>query len=231
MFARPFRLRISGTPPRLAVALAVLVAGSVVVAAGTASRGSTMDLPKACTLLTQQEAEKLATIPLQPPVQVGDDFCEWDSPPEGGVAQVEVEVTTEVPSALDIDSNKVSPLSGLGDEAYEEEGYIFARKGVVWIEVHLLILDDWAPYVQPLRDTAAIVLSRIPAGAGGLPRARLPADRGRAPGGWRQEPPMAGEPGTLRRQPRPVEGRRLTSRTWSGSGAARTRSAEGARTA
>ena len=137
-------------------------------------RTSTKVLPKACTLLTQEEAEKLATIPLQAPVQTGDDFCEWDSPPEGGVAQVEVFIESEKPNALELDRDKVTPYAGLGDEAYEEEGYIFARKGAVWIEVHLLILDDWAPYVQPLRTPRPPCSRAYPPGQATRPRSRFP---------------------------------------------------------
>jgi hypothetical protein len=172
MLAR-FRPR-SGSPRRLLVALAVLVAASAGVVGSTASRASTRDLPKACTLLTQEEAEKLADADLDAAQEVTDDFCEWDNPPEGSVAQVQVFIGDGAAKTLELDREKVTPVAGLGDEAYEEEGYIFARKGAVWIEVHLVRLAEWEPFWQPMRDAAAAVLARIPAGASETPETQFP---------------------------------------------------------
>ncbi|HKP17515.1 MAG TPA: hypothetical protein VJT84_03485 [Gaiellaceae bacterium] len=183
------------TKPRLlVVALAVLLAASVGVVSSTASRASTTQLPKACSLLTKDEAQKLADADLAGVVldaaqEVTEDFCEWDNPPEGYVAQVQLFIGDGAAKTLELDREKVKPVPGLGDEAYEEEGYIFARKGAVWIEIHLVRLSEWDPFWQPMRDTAALVLSRIPAGASETPEVSAPSKVvGKLPAGGGSNP-------------------------------------------
>jgi hypothetical protein len=153
----------------LAVAFVLLLAALAGLTASSASHAAATAIPKACSLLVQAEVEKLATIPLMPADEVTDEFCEWDSPPGGGLAQVQLFIGTDVPNALLIDREQGATfisVPGLGDENYEEEGYMFARKGSVWIEIHLVILDDWAPYEKPMQETVRAALGRIPAGAG-----------------------------------------------------------------
>ncbi len=169
------------TKPRMAVtlALAALVAASVGIVTSGASRAATSDLPKACTLLTHDEAQELADadkagVELGAAQLVTDDFCEWDNPPGGYTAQVEIFIGESAKKTLDLERKNVVPVANLGDEAYEEEGYIFGRKGSVWIEIHLVRLAEWDPFWQAMRDAMAKALSRVPAGASATPKTKAP---------------------------------------------------------
>lgn len=130
--------------------------------------GPTGALPDACTLLTLQEATKLAGTPLDPATPAGQGeevtLCQYTGPTSGPVAQVEVYVGDGAKKILDIDrqlQHTITPLPATGDEAYEEDGNVFVRKGEVWAAVRLVRLNDPAENRDPLRAAAAIVVGRL----------------------------------------------------------------------
>jgi hypothetical protein len=131
-------------------------------------------LPDACTLLTLQEATKLAGTTLNPATPAGPGeavtLCEYTGPTSGPVAQVEVYVGDGAKQILDTDrriGHTVNPITATGDEAYEEDGNVFVRKGEVWAAVRLVRLNDPAENRDPLRLAATTVVGRLAAGQGG----------------------------------------------------------------
>lgn len=172
MSTPPPRRRRHGSPIRpLVVALAVLLAGSVLAAASVGSGASIHQLPAACSLLSQAEAQALTGVAMLP----GDDsgsLCIYNSDPAGPTGQVQVSVTSEVPRTLEVDrglGHTFTSPPGLGDEAFQEDYNIFVRTGAVWVAIALVTPNDAPVYEQPLRDAAALASSRVPAGAGPAP--------------------------------------------------------------
>jgi hypothetical protein len=125
-------------------------------------------LPDACTLLTLQEATKLAGTTLDPATPAGPGeavtLCQYTGPTSGPTAQVEVYVGDGAKQILDTDrriGHTVNPLPATGDEAYEEDGNVFMRKGEVWAAVRLVRLNDPAENRDPLRVAATTVAGRL----------------------------------------------------------------------
>jgi len=124
-------------------------------------------LPDPCKLLTQDEADKLGGVKLGAalPQGIPPTNCVWPAPLTGSVAQVEVGVGDGAKKFLDIDKDTLghtfTPVSGLGDEAWQESDTIFVRTGTLWFSLHLVKLDS-APDDQA--NTAALaktILGRI----------------------------------------------------------------------
>lgn len=122
-----------------------------------------------CSLLTQDEADQLAGRPLQAPVASGPDgeptMCQFTSDPnEPSVAQVTIQVGDGVKKYLDIDKDTLghefTQLDGIGDEAWQEENAIFVRTGTLWIGITLVLLNDPAENVEPLKAAATIATGR-----------------------------------------------------------------------
>ncbi|MFD6682854.1 DUF3558 family protein [Micromonospora parva] len=121
----------------------------------------------ACTLLTRQEAEKLAGTrlaePAEPPAP-DRSSCTYTGPPTGPTAQVEVYVGDGAKKFLDIDrelGHKLTPISGVGDESYAEDGTVFVSKGGLWACVRLVRTEDPAVYRKALESAAATVAGRL----------------------------------------------------------------------
>jgi len=111
--------------------------------------------PDPCSLVTQSEAEALAQTPLQPAVNAGappDQLCQYTGPPSGPTAQVEIFVGDGAKKSLDIDRDALhhdfTTLTGIGDEAYLEADNVFLRKGDVWAQVNVVLLDVAPDQVQ-----------------------------------------------------------------------------------
>jgi len=124
-------------------------------------------LPDPCKLLTQDEADTLAGVKLGAVLPEGSPTtnCVWPAPTTGSVAQVEVGVGDGAKKFLDIDKDTLghtfAPVSGLGDEAWQESDTIFVRTGNLWFSLHLVKLDA-SPNDQPNMVTLAkTILSRI----------------------------------------------------------------------
>lgn len=159
--------QVAGSPSAAADG-APSAAEQATAAATPPADGASPALPDACTLLTLQEATKLAGTPLDPATPAGQGeavtLCQYTGPTSGPVAQVEVYVGDGAKKILDIDrqlQHTINPLPATGDEAYEEDGNVFVRKGDVWAAVRLVRLNDPAENRDPLRAAAAIVVGRL----------------------------------------------------------------------
>jgi hypothetical protein len=126
-------------------------------------------LPDACSLLTLDEATALAKADLAAGEGAGVEngaatLCQFVGNPSGPVAQVEVFTGDGAKKALDIDrqlDHDIVALPGVGEEAYEEDGQVFLRKGAVWASVRLVRLTDPAENRVPLRTAATLVAGRM----------------------------------------------------------------------
>ncbi|MEU8257181.1 hypothetical protein AB0C06_23275 [Micromonospora inaquosa] len=121
----------------------------------------------ACTLLTRQEAEKLAGTRLEEPTEKpapDRSSCTYTGPLTGPTAQVEVYVGDGAKKFLDIDrelGHTLTPISGVGDESYAEDGTVFVNKGGLWACVRLVRTEDPAVYRKALESAAGTVAGRL----------------------------------------------------------------------
>jgi len=141
--------------------LALSLAATVSAAAGAASSS----LPAPCQLLKRSEANILAGVKLEPPIASGAS-CTYNPVPTGPAAQVFVFVDSSVPITLTTDRrlhHAFRKVPRIGDQALEENGYIFVRKGSVWITLHVLAVDQWPGPRKRLEHAAALAVSRIKA--------------------------------------------------------------------
>jgi hypothetical protein len=139
----------------------VLLAFAAAASAADGTAGSS--LPAPCQLLKRSEANVLAGIKLEPAVASGAS-CTYNPVPTGPTAQVFVFVDSTVPITLTTDRrlhHAFRKVPRLGDEALEESGYIFVRKGSVWITLHVLAQDPWPGPQKRLEHAAAIAVSRV----------------------------------------------------------------------
>ncbi|MGC9665334.1 hypothetical protein ACNTMW_02125 [Planosporangium sp. 12N6] len=116
-----------------------------------------------CALVTRPEAEKLAGTPLDDAKPVRET-CTYTGPVSGPTAQVEVFVGDGAKKFLDIDrdlGHDLRPLSGVGDEAYAEDGTVFVNKSGLWVSIRLTRLNDPAENRKPLEELARTVAARI----------------------------------------------------------------------
>lgn len=128
--------------------------------------------PNPCTLVTKDEAEVLADRELQAGVPSGDEkgvptLCEYTAPPDTpGVAQVSVQVGDGALKFLQIDRDTLGHTftqpTGIGEEAWQEDGHIFVRKGSVWVAVELVTLDADPAIPDRLQATAKTIVGRLP---------------------------------------------------------------------
>lgn len=117
----------------------------------------------ACTLLTQAEAETLAGTPLDPPY-AGPGSCTWPGPVTGPTAQVEIYLGDGAQKILEIDrqlAHVFTEVPGLGEEAWAEDGMVFALVGGTWIGVRLVLLSDPAEYNPRLEEATRIAAGRL----------------------------------------------------------------------
>jgi hypothetical protein len=144
-----------------AIAVALSIAGGAHIAGAAPAA-----LPQPCTLLTRVDAQTLLGLKVQPPKRSGRG-CTYTAVPTGPVGQVEIYVDSTLPRTLQIDRNELHhtfwKVPRLGDQALEEEWNIFARKGTVWITIHVVRIDPWPPYRKRLEQAARIAISRIAA--------------------------------------------------------------------
>jgi hypothetical protein len=123
-----------------------------------------------CKLLTQAEATTLAGVKLNAAVEAGaagtQTLCQYTSDPSGPTAQVEIITGDGAKKELDIDrdtlKHEFTSVPGIGDEADQEDGNIFIRKGDNWVDINLVKLNDPAQNVQPMQTAAKIIASRLP---------------------------------------------------------------------
>ncbi|MCB0995838.1 MAG: hypothetical protein KDB21_12145 [Acidimicrobiales bacterium] len=124
----------------------------------------------ACDLVTQADADGAAATPLDPGIAADNSdvsVCTFTGPVDGPTAQIEVYVGSGAEKIYEVDvqlGHEFDDVTGLGDEAYEEDFNIFVRVRTTWIAIRLVRLDDAENYRQNLRDLAAAVIARLPAG-------------------------------------------------------------------
>lgn len=165
----------SATSSAPTATVTVTETATVTAAAGSSSTpvsppASLVAAPEPCELLTQAEAEALTQIKLQPGISSGaagiNTLCQYTSDPSGPTAQVEIIVGDGAKKALDIDRDTLghafTAVSGIGDEAAQEDGNIFVRKGNIWVDINLVLLNDPAQNVEPMQTAAKAVVARLP---------------------------------------------------------------------
>ncbi|MDQ6878449.1 MAG: DUF3558 domain-containing protein [Candidatus Dormibacteraeota bacterium] len=148
----------TGGPPPSSVARATVAA--------IATPTPTSPLPDPCKVVTLDEAQLLAGTSLDPGVDGMPTFpvCTYSSPPTSTTAQVVVYLGDKAKQILDVDrqfGNVLTPLPGIGDEAYEEVGAVFVRKGTLWCAIHLVRLNDPAANRKPLEDLLLKAAARL----------------------------------------------------------------------
>jgi Protein of unknown function (DUF3558) len=122
-----------------------------------------------CSLLTQTEAETLAGTKLDPGTESGGadeaTLCQYVGPTTGPLAQVEVGVGDGAKKVLDVDRDVLehtfTTLSGIGDEAYQEDNNVFLRKGTNWASIRLVLLNDPSDNVERMKAAAREVANRM----------------------------------------------------------------------
>lgn len=147
---------VAGTPS---------VAATAEPTSGRAATGAPAVID-ACGLLPLGDAETLAGTTLDAGVKGSPDMpsCTYTGPPSGPVAQVEIYVGDGAKKFYDIDrelGHRFTPVPGIGDEAFAEENAVFFRKGVTWVALRLVRLNDPAQNVEPLRAAARLVAGRM----------------------------------------------------------------------
>jgi hypothetical protein len=120
----------------------------------------------ACALLPQEEAQTLAGTPLDPaiPGNPANPSCSYTGPVEGPTAQVELYAGDSAKKIYDIDvelDHAFTPVSGIGDEAYEEDNAIFFRSGTTWVAIRLVLLNDPLENVPRMEEAARAVAGRL----------------------------------------------------------------------
>jgi hypothetical protein len=124
----------------------------------------------ACTLLPQADAETLVAAKMLKPIKTmnaGLATCTYPTETSGATAQVEIYVGDGAKQQLSIDKDKIhhkfTQPTGLGDEAWQEDDWIFARKGATWVSIGIVRLEDPSLFVKPLQSAMAELLSKLPA--------------------------------------------------------------------
>ena len=128
--------------------------------------------PDACSLLTQAQANAVASTPLMKGTGAGKSsagafvMCQWTGQPNGPTAELEVYVGDGAKQQLHIDrdnlQHKFTSVPGIGDECLQEDGYIFAQKNGLWVSIHLVRLNDAAQNVIPMQTGMKLVASKLP---------------------------------------------------------------------
>ncbi|HYY12722.1 MAG TPA: hypothetical protein VE781_17425 [Kineosporiaceae bacterium] len=121
--------------------------------------------PDACALVTKADAEKLTKIKLTPG-QPLPESCQYAAASSSDTAQVSVFVGDGAKKTLDVErslGHELKAVPGAGDEAWSNAlgGYVFVRKGTVWAEVALVLLNDPAENEAPLAAVARTMASRL----------------------------------------------------------------------
>ncbi|MFC0528975.1 DUF3558 family protein [Phytohabitans kaempferiae] len=117
-----------------------------------------------CSLVSKEEAEKVAGLPLEDAV-AAPSACSYTAPPSGPVGQVEVYVGDGAKKQLDIEKqlgHELTPISGAGDEAYiyAEGMTVFVSKGGIWTSIRLVRIDEPAKFRKGLEDLARTMSTR-----------------------------------------------------------------------
>jgi len=138
----------------------------------TASAVSADSGPDACSLLTQAQANAVASTPLQKGTGAGQtssggfSMCQWIGQDGGPTAELEVYVGDGAKQQLHIDrdnlGHQMTSVPGVADQCLQEDGYIFIEKNNLWVSIHLVRLNDAAENVKPMQTGAKLVAAKLP---------------------------------------------------------------------
>jgi len=124
----------------------------------------------ACAILPRADAEAILGLvtPEQLSAATSDvSSCSHTADPNGPVGQVELYVGPGALKQLEIDRDVLEHVftqpTGIGDEAWLQDGMIFARTGETWFSIRVVSLDDPARFVEPLQSAALDVVERLDA--------------------------------------------------------------------
>ena len=128
--------------------------------------------PDACSLLTQAQAQAIASTPLQKPTRAGVNsagaavMCQWVGLTNGPTAELEVYVGDGAAQQLHIDRDNLkhtfTMIPGIGDQCLQEDGFIFVEKNGLWVSIHLVRLNDPKLNVKPMQTGAAEIAAELP---------------------------------------------------------------------
>ncbi len=128
--------------------------------------------PDACSLLTQAQANSVASTPLMKGTGAGKNaagafvMCQYVGQPNGPTAELEVYDGDGAKQQLHIDrdnlQHKFTEIPGVGDQCLQEDGFIFVQKNGLWASIHLVRLNDAAQNVQPMRTGITELAAKLP---------------------------------------------------------------------
>lgn len=121
-----------------------------------------------CVLVSQSQAETLIAMKLLAPTKSGNPtsgfMCQYNADPNGPVGSVQISTGAGVKKALDIDKDNLhhdfTQLTGVGDEAWLENGSVFVRKGTQWVQVYVVSLDTPPEQIQSGLQSLAGTIAR-----------------------------------------------------------------------
>jgi hypothetical protein len=147
-------------------------AGAADPGAADGSSAAAGSAPDACSLLTQAQAEKVASTKLAKPTPAGVNssgaavMCQFVGPTSGPLAELEIYVGDGAKQQLHIDRDNLkhtfTPVPGVGDQCLQEDGFIFVEKNGLWASLHLVRLNDPKQNVAPMRAGIAEIAARLP---------------------------------------------------------------------
>lgn len=122
----------------------------------------------ACKVLTQSDSDALIGTKLLAPLRASNSdtaSCTYPGDPNGPTAQVEIFIGDGAKQQLAIDKDKLkhqfTQPTGLGDEAWQEDDMIWARKGSTWISIGVVSLDDASQFATRLQTAMATALKQL----------------------------------------------------------------------
>lgn len=162
--------QVAGNPIAAAIT-SVSVTSEAVSSQPASTEPTRTPPPNPCNLVSKAEAEVLADRDLQAGVPSGDEkgvptLCQYTAPPDTpGVAQVSIGVGDGALKFLQIDRDTLGHTftqpAGIGDEAWQEDGHIFVRKGATWVSVELVTLDADPTIPDRMQALARTIVSRL----------------------------------------------------------------------
>lgn len=128
--------------------------------------------PDACSLLTQAQANAVASTPLMAGTGAGKNsagafvMCQYIGQANGPTAELEVYIGDGAKQQLHIDRDNLkhafTTVPGIGDQCLQEDGYIFVQKNGLWASIHLVRLNDAAANVKPMQVGIKELAAKLP---------------------------------------------------------------------
>ncbi|KPM53736.1 DUF3558 domain-containing protein [Frankia sp. CcI49] len=125
--------------------------------------GNAAGVPDPCKLVSRQEAEQLAGTALGSPEST-PERCVYTAPPDGPTGQVEIFSGQTAQDYLTAErgiGHTLTPLPGIGKEAYIEDYAVFVNVNDFWVSIVLARNNDPAENRGPLENLARTVAGRI----------------------------------------------------------------------